>query len=75
MAAEPATELRWESSVLGLMTSKRSFTLSPADGGTWLTQSGSYQGFFTRFPPKTISRIQVSFETINQAIKRRAEAR
>ena len=72
--AEPATELRWTSSVLGLSNSKRSFTLSPASGGTQLRQTGTYRGLFTRFPPKTINRIQVSFEAINQAIKERAEA-
>jgi hypothetical protein len=74
LTAEPATELRWVSSVLGLMTSNRSFTLSPASGGTLLMQTGSYQGLFSRFAHKTVSRIQVSFETINQAIKQRAEA-
>jgi hypothetical protein len=55
------------------MTSKRSFTLSPASGGTLLTQTQTYRGLFTRFPPKTISRIQISFEAINEAIKQRAE--
>jgi hypothetical protein len=73
LTAEPATELRWVSSVLGLMTSKRSFTLSPANGGTWLMQTQTYRGLFTRFPPKTVSRIQTSFDAINQAIKQRAE--
>jgi hypothetical protein len=73
LTAEPATELRWVSSVLGLMTSKRSFTLTPADGGTQFTQTGSYQGLFTRFPPKTISRIQTSFEQLNEALKQQAE--
>jgi hypothetical protein len=73
-AVEPATELRWTSSLLGMTISRRSFTLSPADGGTQLTQTGIYsQGFFSRFSPKTIGRIQVSFETINQALKKRAE--
>ena len=74
VTAEPATELRWTSNVLGLSNSERSFTLSPASGGTQLRQTGSYRGLFTRFPPKTIDRIQVSFEAINEAIKERAEA-
>jgi hypothetical protein len=73
LTAEPATELRWVSSVLGLMTSKRSFTLSPANGGTRLMQTQTYRGLFTRFPPKTVIRIQTSFDAINQAIKQRAE--
>jgi hypothetical protein len=73
LTAEPATELRWVSSVLGLMTSKRSFRLSPANGGTRLMQTQTYRGLFTRFPPKTVIRIQTSFDAINQAIKQRAE--
>jgi len=73
VTANRATELRWASNVLGLMHSERSFILSPADGGTRLMQTGSYRGLYTRFSHKTVSRIQVSFETINQAIKQRAE--
>lgn len=75
LSAEPATELRWVSSVLGFMTSERSFILSPANGGTRLVQTGTYRGYFARFPPKTISRIRASFEAINEAIKQQAEAR
>jgi len=74
LTAEPATELRWTSSVLGFMTSERSFTLSPASGGTRLVQTGTYRGLFSRFPAKTIKRIQDGFEAINQAIKQQAEA-
>ena len=74
LTAEPATELRWVSSVLGLMTSEHSFILSPISGGTQLVQTQTYRGMFTRFPPKTINRIQASFEAINQAIREQAEA-
>jgi hypothetical protein len=74
LAAEPAAELRWVSSVLGLMTSKRGFTLDHDGDGTRLTQTGTYQGLFTRFPPKTIHRIQAAFEALNQAIKGQAES-
>ena len=73
LTAEPTTELRWVSSVLGLMTSEHSFILIPTSGGTQLVQTHDYRGMFTRFPPKTISRIQASFEAINQAMKQRAE--
>jgi hypothetical protein len=73
LTAEPASELRWASSVLGLMTSEHSFILSPTGSGTQLVQTQTYRGMFTRFPPKTISRIQASFEAINQAIRQRAE--
>jgi hypothetical protein len=73
LAAEPAAELRWVSSVLGVMRSERSFTLIPANGGTRLVQAGTYRGLFARFPAKTLSRIKDGFEAINQAIKQRAE--
>jgi hypothetical protein len=73
LTAEPATELRWVSNVFGVMRSERSFTLSPAGGGTRLVQAGSYRGLFARFPAKTVSRIEGGFEAINQAIKQRAE--
>ena len=68
-------DLRWVSSVLGLMTTEHSFILSPTSGGTQLVQTQTYRGMFTRFPPKTISRIQASFEAINQAVRQRAEDR
>jgi hypothetical protein len=73
LTAESASELRWVSSVLGVMTSEHSFILSLTSGGTQLVQTQTYRGMFTRFPPKTIRRIQASFEAINQAIKQRAE--
>ena len=60
--------------MLGVSTSKRSFILSRDGGGTELRQTGDYEGLFTRFPPKTINRIQTSFEAINQAVKEQAEA-
>jgi hypothetical protein len=75
LTAEPAAELRWVSSVLGLMTGERSFILNPTSGGTRLVQTQTYRGLFTRFPPKTISRIRASFEAINEAIRQRAENR
>ncbi|MGH3232149.1 MAG: hypothetical protein ACRDOH_02495 [Streptosporangiaceae bacterium] len=63
LAAEPAAELRWVSTVLGLMTSKRSFTLSPASGGTRLTQTQTYRGLFTRFPKRTLGRARTNVQT------------
>jgi hypothetical protein len=75
LAAEPATELRWASNVLGVMRSERSFVLSPSDGGTLLRQTATYRGLFARFPAKTVTRIEGTFAAINQAIKEQAEAR
>ncbi len=74
LVADPATELRWVSNI-GVMRSERRFTLTPDGGGTLLRQTGTYQGLFARFPAKTMTVIQSTFEAINQAIKRQAEAR
>jgi hypothetical protein len=78
LTAEPGTELRWVSKLLGLTISERRFLLSPADGGTSLVQDGTYRGLGGsrgRNTVKAISRIQDGFEAINQAIKQQAEAR
>ena len=75
LAAEPATELRWASNVLGISRSERSFTVTPGHDGTLLVQAETYQGLLSRFPAKTRTRIQDAFESINQAIKQQAEAR
>ena len=73
--ADPGTELRWVSKLLGLTISERSFRLSPADGGTLLVQAGTYRGLNVgRISAKTIVRVQGAFEAINQAVKRRAES-
>ena len=76
--AEPGTELRWVSKLLGLTISERRFLLSPAAGGTSLVQDGTYRGLGGgrgRGTVKTVSRIQDAFAAINQAIKERAENR
>ena len=74
VAVRPAAELQWESRVLGVSSSKRSFILSPDGHRTQLRQNGSYEGLFTSFPAKTISRIRANFDAINEAVKEQAEA-
>src|SRR5580658_9903290 len=44
VAAEPGAELRWTSSLPGIISGEHSFTLSPVDGGTRLVQSESFRG-------------------------------
>ena len=73
LAAKPATELRWVSSLPGIMTGEHSFTLTPSDGGTRLVQTETYRGLLAHFSAKTISRTQASFQALNEAIKQRAE--
>jgi len=76
--AEPGTELRWVSRLLGVTISERTFRLSPAAGGTSLVQTGTYRGLGGgrgRAMTKVIGRIQDTFVAINQAIKEQAETR
>ena len=82
LIADPGRELRWVSKLLGITISKRTFLLSPIDGGTSLVQAGSYRGLrgfqgrgSGRGTFAVIARIQGTFEAINQAIKEQAEAR
>lgn len=75
LAAEPAAELRWISSLPGIMTGEHSFTLTPADDGTRLVQTETYRGLLAHFSAKAASRFQASFQALNDAIKERAEHR
>jgi hypothetical protein len=78
LTVEPGTELRWESTLLGITISKRRFLLSPAGGGTLLVQAGSYRGIgggLGRRTTTVISRVQDIFVAINEAIKEQAEGR
>ena len=75
---EPDTELRWVSKLAGVTISERFFQLSPSAGGTALVQAASYRGLGrsgNRVMNKTVTRIEDTFATINQAIKQQAEAR
>ena len=80
LTAEPGTELRWVSKLLGITISERSFLLSPVDGGTSLVQEETYRGLGRlggrggRSTAALIDRIRGTFEAINQAIKQQAEA-
>jgi hypothetical protein len=73
LAAESPTELRWVSSLPGIMTGEHSFTLAPADGGTRLVQAETYRGLLSHLSAKTASRFQASFDALNEAIKQQAE--
>jgi hypothetical protein len=73
LAAEPSAELRWVSSLPGIITGEHSFTLTPADGGTRLVQTETYRGLLARMSARTITRTEASFQALNEAIKQRAE--
>lgn len=81
VTAEPGTELRWVSKILGITISERRFLLSPVAGGTSLVQAETYRGLGGgggrggRSTLALIDRIRGTFEAINEALKRQAEAR
>ena len=71
--ADAGAELRWVSSLPGIISGEHRFTLIPADGGTRLEQSESFRGLLTAFPGKTFARAEASFRALNEALKKRAE--
>jgi len=73
--AAPGAELRWTASLPGIMSGEHSFVLAEADGGTRLTQSETFRGLLVAFSGKTLARAEASFRELNEALKKRAEAR
>jgi hypothetical protein len=73
-AAEPGTELRWTSSLPGIISGEHTFTLTPTGSGTRVTQSETFRGVLARFSGKTFTNAEGSFQALNQALKERAEA-
>ncbi|HEY2239321.1 MAG TPA: SRPBCC domain-containing protein [Streptosporangiaceae bacterium] len=80
LTVDPDCELAWASRLLGVTTIRRRFVLRPADGGTELTQAGTYRGMGGSRGPggargalKTVANIQGSYEAINAAVKQQAE--
>jgi hypothetical protein len=81
LTVEPDSELTWASKLLGISTIKRRFLLSSADGGTELTQAGTYRGLGGGRGPggrrgalRTVANLQGSYIAVNEAIKKQAEA-
>jgi hypothetical protein len=75
IVAEPGVELRWASSLPGIIGGEHSFALSAVDGGTRLVQSESFHGLLVPFSGKTLASTEAAFQALNQALKERAEAR
>jgi hypothetical protein len=73
--ADPGAELRWTASLPGIMSGEHSFMLTEADGGTRLTQSETFAGLLVAFSGKTLARAEASSRQLNEALKKRAEAR
>ena len=75
LTAEPGAQLRWASSLPGIMSGEHSFTLTAVNGGTRVVQGETFRGLLTHFSGKTFTNAGASFEALNQALKKRAETR
>ena len=71
--ADPGVELRWVSSLPGVISGEHRFTLTPAEGGTRLDQSETFGGLLAVFPGKTFTRAEASFRGLNEALRKRTE--
>jgi hypothetical protein len=74
-AARPGAELRWTSSLPGIISGEHAFTLTPTGSGTRVVQSETFRGLLARFSGKTFTNAEASFQALNEALKERAEAR
>jgi hypothetical protein len=72
--ANPGSELRWTASLPPIISGEHSFTLTAAGGGTRLVQTETFRGLLVPLSGKTFTRSEASFESLNEAIKKRAEA-
>jgi hypothetical protein len=70
--AAPGAELRWTSSLPGIISGEHSFVLTPADGGTHLVQTETLGGLLAA--TQSVARTETSFQALNQALKARVEA-
>ena len=70
--ADPGAELRWTSSLPGIISGEHSFVLTAADGGTRLVQTETVGGILAAAQPA--ARTETSFQALNQALKARVEA-
>ena len=79
LTVEPARELRWLGRLLvrGLFDGEHSFRLEPLENGrrTRFTQSERFSGILVGPLRKTLAKTERGFEQMNEALKRRVEAR
>ena len=72
-AARPGAELRWVSSLPGIMSGERSFTLTAEGDGTRLVQSETFGGLLMPLSRTTFAKAERSFAGLNEALKKRVE--
>jgi hypothetical protein len=74
VTAEAGVELRWASSLPGIISGEHSFALTPVGGGTQVVQSESFAGLLVPLSGKILARAEASFAELNEALKKRVEA-
>jgi hypothetical protein len=75
LAVQPGAELRWASSLPGIIGGEHSFTLTAVGSGTHLVQSETFRGLLVPFSGKTIAAAEADFAALNHALKQRVEQR
>ena len=78
LAAEPGQQLRWLGRLLvpGVFDGEHSFSLEPLDSGrTRFVQAERFSGVLVPILGKSLGKTQLGFEQMNEALKRRVEAR
>lgn len=78
LICDPLSELRWRGKVLAdfLFTGEHYFQLQELDnGGTRFTQGEDFAGYLLRFLGRQMTATAQGFVFMNQALKRRSEAR
>lgn len=75
VAAEPCAELRWVSSIPGIISGEHSFALTGVNGGTLVVQSETFRGLLALFNGKTFTNAEAGFQALNEALRKRAERR
>jgi hypothetical protein len=73
LAVQPAAELRWVSSLPGIIGGAHSFTLTAVGGGTRLVQSETFRGLLVPVSGKTMAAAEADFAALNRVLKQRVE--
>jgi hypothetical protein len=76
-AARAGAELRWTSSLPGIIGGEHSFTLAATGSGTGVVQTETFQGLLARFSGKTFANAEASFQApqrSSQATRRSTSA-
>ncbi|MEO3858263.1 SRPBCC domain-containing protein [Acrocarpospora sp. B8E8] len=77
LIAEPARRLCWlgKVSVPGLFAARHEFILEPIDEGTRFRHREVFTGLLVPLLRRTLRRTETGFELLNQALKKRVEAK